>query len=109
MGGEGSDTLEGGTGIDVLAGGEGDDRMIGGNEGDTFFGQAGCDTFVIVGGTNWIMDFDECDRLDTGMTLAEFQNAAKQIGYHLHIELPGGGDLYLANTTIGEIEADNLI
>ena len=108
-GGEGADTLDGGAGYDILAGGEGDDRLMGGAEGDTFFGQAGADTFVIRGGTSWIMDFDDADRLDIGMTLAQVQATATQLGDHLLIELRGGGDLYLANTTLAEIDADNLI
>ena len=106
---DGNDTLDGGAGVDVLAGGDGDDRLIGGAEGDTFFGQGGADTFVIAGGMNWIMDFDSSDRLEIGMTLAEVQGAATQVGAHLHIALAGGGDLYLANTILTEIEADNLI
>ena len=82
---------------------------MGGAEGDTFFGQGGADTFVIAGGTNWVMDFDDADRLFLGMTLPEVQAAATQLGEHLHIALAGGGDLYLANTTLAEIEADHLL
>ena len=108
-GGAGNDTLNGGAGIDVLAGGAGDDTLYGGSEGDTFFGQAGADTFVFAGGVNWVMDFDPADRLDVGMTLAQVQAAATQQGAHLHVALAGGGDLYLANTVLAEIEADNLI
>ena len=107
-GGAGNDTLNGGAGIDVLAGGAGDDTLYGGSEGDTFFGQAGADTFVFAGGVNWVMDFDPADRLDVGMTLAQVQ-AATQQGAHLHVALAGGGDLYLANTVLAEVEADNLI
>ena len=109
MGEAGDDTLDGGTGYDVLVGGAGGDRLMGGAEGDTFFGQAGADTFVIAGGTNWVMDFDDADRLDIGMTLPQVQAAATQRGEHLHIELADGGDLYLANTTLAEIEADHLV
>ena len=108
-GGEGSDTLEGGTGYDVLAGGDGDDTLNGGPEGDTFFGQGGTDTFVIRGGVNWIMDFDSSDRIDLGMTLAQLQSASEQLGEHLHIHLPGGGEVNIAFTTIGDLGADNLV
>ena len=114
-GGPGNDTLDsfhlyyGGTGVDVLAGGAGNDRLIGGDEGDTFFGQAGADTFVIRSGVNWVMDFEDADRLDIGMTLAQVQAASIQHGEHLHIHLPGGGDLNLAYTTIADLDADNLI
>ena len=104
----GNDILDGGTGYDVLAGGGGADRLIGGNEGDTFFGQGGADVFVVAGGLNWIMDFDGADWLDVGMTLAQVQAAATQAGTHLHVALEGG-DLYLANTTLADIGADNLI
>ena len=104
----GNDILDGGTGYDVLAGGGGADRLIGGNEGDTFFGQGGADVFVVAGGLNWIMDFDGADRLDVGMTLAQVQAAATQAGTHLHVALEGG-DLYLANTTLADIGAENLI
>ena len=93
----------------MLAGGAGDDTLYGGSEGDTFFGQAGADTFVFAGGVNWVMDFDPADRLDVGMTLAQVQAAATQQGAHLHVALAGGGDLYLANTVLAEVEADNLI
>ena len=55
------------------------------------------------------MDFDEADRLEIGMTLAQVQAAATQIGEHLHVALAGGGDLYLANTVLADVEADNLI
>ena len=80
----------------------------GGPEGDTFFGQEGADTFVIRGGVNWVMDLDDADRLAIGMTLPQVQAAATQLGAHLHIELAGGGDLYLASTTLAEVEADHL-
>ena len=109
LGEAGDDTLDGGAGVDVLAGCAGNDRLIGGAEGDTFFGQAGAGTFVIAGGVNWVMDLDDADRLDIGMTLPQVQAAATQVGAHLHIELAGGGDLYLANTTLAEVEADHLI
>ena len=105
----GDDVLEGGPGRDVLAGGAGNDRLIGGAEGDTFFGQAGADTFVVTGGVNWVMDFDSSDRLDLGMTLAQVQAAATQLGEHLHVALAGGGDLYIANAVLADLEADNLI
>ena len=106
----GDDTLDGGASRDLaLAGGAGADRLIGGAEGETFFGQGGADTFVIRGGVSWVMDFDESDRLDIGMTLPQVQAAATQLGAHLHIDLAGGGDLYLANTTIAALDADNLI
>ena len=105
----GNDTLDGGAGRDVLAGGAGDDSLAGGAEGDTFFGGPGADVFQIAGGRNWIMDFDEADRLAIGMNLAQVQGAATQIGADLHVALAGGGDLYLANTTLSEIEADNLV
>ena len=99
--------LVGGAGIDVLAGGAGDDTLYGGSEGDTFFGQAGAATFVFAGGVNWVMDFESADRLDVGMPLSQVQAAATQQGAHLHVALAGGGDLYLANTALAEVEADN--
>ena len=105
----GNDTLYGGGARDVLAGGAGNDSLVGGAEGDTFFGQEGADTFVIEGGRNWIMDFDDADRLAIGMNLSQVQAAATQHGTDLHIDLAGGGDLYLANTTLTDIEADNLV
>ena len=43
------------------------------------------------------------------MTLPQVQAAATQLGDHLHVALAGGGDLYLANTTLTEIEAGYLI
>ena len=55
------------------------------------------------------MDFDSSDQISIGMNLSQVQNAATQLGEHLHIELPGGGDLYLAFTTLSEIGSDNLI
>ena len=105
----GNDTIDGGAGYDVLAGGPGNDRLIGGAEGDTFFGQEGSDTFVISAGTNWVMDFDSADRLSIGMNLSQVQAAATQQGGHLHIALAGGGDLYLAWSTVADVEADHLI
>ena len=105
----GNDTIDGGAGYDILAGGAGDDSLIGGAEGDTFFGQEGADTFVISGGLNWIMDFDSSERLSIEMNLAQVQAASTQQGSHLHIDLAGGGDLYLASSTVADIEADNLI
>ena len=104
----GNDTLIGSAARDVLAGGAGDDSLVGGAEGDTFFGQAGADVFVVTGGRNWIMDFDDADRLDMGMTLAQLQAAATQLGTDLHVAFEGG-DLYFANTALTDIEADNLI
>ena len=65
--------------------------------------------FVIAGGWNWIMDFDGDDRLDADLNLPEVRAAATQLGADLHIVLFGVGDLYLANTTLTEIEADNLV
>ena len=82
---------------------------MGGAEGDTFFGGPGADVFVIEGGRNWVMDFDDADRLAIGMNLSQVQAAATQLGDDLHVALAGGGDLYLANTTLTDIEADNLI
>ena len=105
----GNDSIDGGAGYDVLAGGEGADTLYGGDEGDTFFGQEGADTFVIAAGTNWIMDFDSSDRLSIGMNLSQVQAAATQQGDHLHIALAGGGDLYLAWSTVADVEADNLM
>ena len=106
----GDDTLDGSTDRDLaLAGGAGNDRLIGGAEGDTFFGQAGADTFVIRDGVNWIMDFDVSDRFIIGMNLAQVQDAATQLGAHLHVALANGGDLYLANTVVAEIDVDNLV
>ena len=105
----GNDTLVGGGARDVLAGGAGNDSLVGGDEGDTFFGQAGADVFDVTGGRNWIMDFEEADRLDVGMNLGQLQAAATQLGADLHVALAGGGDLYLANTALADIEADNLI
>ena len=104
----GDDTLIGGGARGVLAGGAGDDSLVGGAEGDTFFGQEGADVFVVTGGRNWIMDFDENDRLDVGMTLGQLQAAATQLGNDLHVAFEGG-DLYFANTVLADIEADNLI
>ena len=105
----GNDTLIGGASRDVLAGGAGNDILVGGDEGDTFFGQGGADVFVIEGGRNWVMDFDSDDRLAIGMSLSQVQAAATQFGPDLHIALAGRGDLYLAATTLAEIEADNLM
>ena len=93
----------------MLASGAGNDSLVGGAEGDTFFGGPGADVFVIAGGRNWVMDFDDADRLSIGMNLSQVQAAATQLGTDLHIALAGGGDLYLANTTLTDIEADNLI
>ena len=109
LGEAGDDILDAGAGYDIMAGNEGDDMLHGGSEGDTFFGSDGADVFVIRGGVNWIMDFDASDRLDLGMTLSQVQAAATQQGEHLHIALAGGGDLYIANTVLADIEADNLI
>ena len=111
----GDDTIEGGAARDLLVGGSGNDRLVGGAEGDTYFGgggspgASGADTFVVTGGVNWVMDFDSSDRLDLGMTLAQVQAAATQLGEHLHVALAGGGDLYIANTVLADVEADNLI
>ena len=55
------------------------------------------------------MDFDGDDRLDADLNLPEVRAAATQLGADLHIVLFGVGDLYLANTTLTEIEADNLV
>ena len=55
------------------------------------------------------MDFEAADRLDIGMTLEQVQASATQLNEHLHIALEGGGDLYLANTVLADVEADNLI
>ena len=112
----GNDTLDGAFDGDVtremLAGGDGDDWLIGGAEGDTFFGQAGADTFYFNGGRNWVMDFEPgTDRLaNTGYeTSAEVRAAATQVGYHVHVELADGGDLYLAWTTLGELAGQELV
>ena len=53
--------------------------------------------------------FGEAHRLAIGVSLSQVQAAATQLGTDLHIALAGGGDLYLANTTLTEIEADNLV
>ena len=110
----GNDTLDGGAGFgDVLAGGPGNDILYGDAVGNTSFGQAGADTFIISTGfsgtSHWIMDFESADRLDIGMNLSQVQAASTQLGYDLGINLPGGGNLYMANTTIWDIGADNLI
>ena len=45
------------------------------------------------------------DRIEVSdMTEAGFQAAATQIGGHLHVALPEGGDLYLAWTTLGALD-----
>ena len=56
-----------------------------------------------------VMDFESADRLSIGMNLSQVQAAATQLDAHLHVALAGGGDLYLAYTTVAEVEADNLI
>ena len=43
------------------------------------------------------------------MTLAQVQASATQLGEHLHIDLAGGGDLYIANIVLADLEADNLL
>ena len=100
----GNDTLVGGAGRDVLAGGPGNDILYGGAEGDTFFGQGGADTFIVEGGRNWLMDFEPgIDRVSVeGLTVAEANAAARQVGYHVHVPFDGG-DVYLAWTTLGEL------
>ena len=40
----------------------------------------------------------------SGMTEAGFRAAATQVGEHLHVALPEGGDLYLAWTTLGAFD-----
>ena len=55
------------------------------------------------------MDLDDADRLSIGVTLPEVQAAATQKGAHLHVALANGADLYLANTTLPELDADHLI
>ena len=54
------------------------------------------------------MDFDGADLLDMGMTFSGLRAAATQLGPHLHIAFEGGS-LYLANTTLADVEADNLL
>ena len=105
----GNDTLIGSASRDLLVGGAGNDSLVGGAEGDTFFGGPGADMFIIAGGRNWVMDFDGADRLAIGMNLAQVQAAATQLGPDLHIALAGSGDLYLAGTTLADVEADNLV
>ena len=105
----GDDTLYGEGTRGLLVGGAGNDSLVGGAEGDTFFGGPGADVFHIAGGRNWIMDFDGADRIAIGMNLAQVQAAATQLGPDLHVARAGGVDLYLAGTTLSEIEADNLI
>ena len=91
---------------------EGADRLVGGAEGDTFFGHgvAGpdgdADRFIITGGRNWIMDFSPgADWLSVRgiSTDAQLLANATQVGDHLHIGFYGG-DLYLAWTTLAELE-----
>ena len=96
----GNDTLNGGAGYDVLAGGDGADLLEGGAEGDTFFGQGGADLFVLVGGTNWIMDWQaEVDRIQApGLD----EGSATQLGHHLRLEFDGG-EVFFANTTISNV------
>ena len=55
------------------------------------------------------MDFDSSDLLSIGMNLTQLQSAATQLGEHLHVALADGVNLYFANTTVVDIEADNLI
>ena len=58
------------------------------------------------------MDFEPgTDRItETGFeSSAEARAAATQVGAHLHIELDGGGDLYLAWTTLGELAGVDLL
>lgn len=99
--------------------------MIGGKEGDTFFGQEGFDIFQVYGGVNWIMDFEPGKyvvyTIGAGGTY-RLSNPV-QVGDHVHVTInPGagiivsigeptapGGDLYLAWTTVAEVEADILI
>ena len=55
------------------------------------------------------MDFDGDDRIEgLGLTFAQFQAAATQLGTDLHVAFEGG-DLYLANTTLADVEADHLV
>ena len=109
IGVRGANAIDGGEGYDVLPGGAGNDTLHGGSEGDTFFGQEGADTFVVRGGVSWVMDFESADRLSIGMNLSQVQAAATLLGDHLHVALAYGGDLYLANTVLADVEVDHLI
>ena len=42
---------------------------------------------------------------EPGLTAATLNAAATQAGEHLHIAFRGGGDLYIAGTTLAEVEA----
>ena len=67
---------------------------------------------MIAGGTNWLMDFEPgTDRLSAPgfETSAEVRAAAVQVGAHVQIELDGGGDVYLAWTTLGELADVSLL
>ena len=67
-------------------------------------GQSGADILILAGGP--VMGFDPgVDRLKvSGMTEASFRAAATQVGEHLHVALPEGGDLYIAWTTLGAFD-----
>ena len=113
----GRDTVDGGAGRDVLVGGGGADRLIGGVEGDTFFGHgapgpdASADTFVVTGGRNWLMDFQPgTDRIAlTGTTEAALRESAVQLEEHLLLTGAGGEQIYMAWTTLAQLEGVDLL
>ena len=113
----GRDTVSGGTGYDILVGGSGSDRLVGGSEGDTFFGHGSqetdvwSDTFVVSGGLSWLMDFQPgTDRIAlSGTTEADLRAGAQQQGHHLLLTGAGGEQIYLAWTTLSELDGADLM
>ena len=106
----GDDTLDGGMGSDTLAGGAGDDTLVGSAAGALFFGDGAetgfADTFDVNGGVNWIMDFEPgIDRIDATLPAGRtIDSIATQVGEHLLLDFSdGGGQVWLANTTLAEL------
>ena len=82
----GNDTLGGGDGRDLLSGGTGSDSLYG---GDWLVGSAEGGTLVRTGRTS---------------SSSRAASTPAQVGEHLDVALPEGGDLYLAWTTLGALD-----
>jgi serralysin len=102
----GNDLLRGGQGSDSLSGGAGDDWLAGDRDADTLSGGAGADVFHTWGGAGLdrVTDFNyaEGDRVNL---LAGTTWSAAQTGADVTITMAGGGQMVLANVSMGSLGA----
>lgn len=105
----GDDTIFGRDGTDVIVGSDGDDVIFGGSGRDVFVFDDGhdADTISDFDATNG--DFINLVLYSSVSSFADLENDITAVGLDVFINLDGGDQIKLLNTTIGDIDASDFV